>query len=195
MSSFYTSVLAVLCAAISALLLSNLLFYFKGSMELEKLLLSFGSNRLMKIFSYLAWHPVASLVYLTIISFAVMIALVLIVKGVSFFVRIRVFLWTSYYSVIWSFLPLVLLIPVGLVLFRILNANIANVYIFSGLGVFTVWIAYRFIKGVYVIFDVSASKVYFYGIVFSLLILGSILFYFQLSNSTIDYLLYYLKQG
>jgi hypothetical protein len=195
MSSFYTTFLAILCSAISSLLLSNLLFYFKENMMLEKLLLSFGSEKIMMVFSYLAWHPVASLVWLTLISFTVMIAVTFIVKGVSFFVRIRVYLVTSYYAVIWSFLPLTLLIPVGLILFRVLNVKIANMYIFGGLIVFTIWVGYRLIKGIYVIFDVSASKVYFYGFLFVLAVFGGILFYYQISNSTVDYLLYYLKQS
>lgn len=195
MSGIYTTFLAIICSAISSLLLSNLLFYFKSTMKLEKLLLAFGSEKIMNIFSYLAWHPVASLVWLTIMSFLFIVALAVIVKGVSFFVRIRVYLVTSYYAVIWSFLPLTLLIPLGLVLFRLLNTNIANIYIFAGLAVFTIWICYRCIKGIYVIFDVSASKVYFYGLLIALAVIGGILFYYQLSNSTIDYLLYFLKQS
>jgi beta-galactosidase len=195
MSSIYTTFLAFICSAISALLLSNLLFYFKGTIMLEKVLLSFGSDKLMAVFSYLAWHPVASLIWLTVVSFAAMIAITVVVKGVSFFVRIRVYLITSFYAVIWSFLPLTLLIPLGLVLFRLLNTNIANMYIFIGLALFTVWICYRMIKGIYVIFDVSASKVYFYGTVLIIAVLGGLLFYYQMSSSTIDYLLYYLKQS
>ena len=132
MSSIYTTFLAIISSAISALLLSNLLFYFKGAMKLEKILLSFGSDRIMNIFSYLAWHPVASLIWLTVVSFIAMVAFAVVVKGVSFFVRIRVYLITSYYAVIWSFLPLTLLIPLGLVLFRLLNMNVANIYIFMG---------------------------------------------------------------
>lgn len=195
MSSIYTTFLAIICSAISALLLANLLFYFKDTMKLEKILLSFGSDKVMNIFSYLAWHPVASLIWLSVVSFLAMVALAVIVKGVSFFVRIRVYLITSYYAVIWSFLPLTLLIPLGLVLFRLLNTMVANIYIFAGLVVFTIWIGYRLIKGIYVIFDVSASKVYFYGTLIILAVFGGILFYYQMSSSTIDYLLYYLKQS
>jgi len=193
MSSIYTSFLAVLCSAISALLLSNLLFYFKEDIKLEKILIAFGSEKMITLFSYLAWHPLASLIGLTIISFAAIMFIVFTVKSVSFFVKVRVYMVTSYYAVIWSFLPLTLLIPVGLVLFRVLNMNIGNQYIFIGLALFTIWICYRLIKGIYVIFDVSASKVYFYGFLFMLAVVGGILFYFQVSNSTVDYLLFYLK--
>jgi hypothetical protein len=121
-------------------------------------------------------------------------ALSVIIKAVSFFVKNRVFFPSVFYSVVWSFLPLVLLIPVGIILFRILNANIANIYIYWGFIVFKLWIFYRLMKGIYVIFDVNAGSVYFYSILTVLLVSGGFLLYFQMNDLVINYLHMAIKQ-
>jgi beta-galactosidase len=194
MSGYHSTILALITAANASLLLSNLLFYFKENIVFEKVLLAFGSRSLIKEAGYLAWHPVSSLLYLTLIFAAVLILFTVIVKAASFFVKTKVFFSSAYYTIIWSFLPLVLLIPVGIILYRILNADIANVYIYAGLAIFTVWIFYRLMKGIYVIFDVNPSSVYFYSILIVLVIIGGFVLYYQVHSSFIDYLQLTFKQ-
>jgi len=187
-SGYHTTVLAFISAASFALIISNLLYYFKEDIFLEKILLSFGSHGLIKTVSYLAWHPTMSIIWLTFVSFILMCLLIIIVKTASFFVRNRVYFPNVYYSVIWSFLPIVLLIPAGIVLYRLLNANAGNMYVYLGLLVFALWIFYRLMKGIYVIFDVNPGSVYFYSIAFVLIVLALILVYYEFSNSVFYYL-------
>jgi len=87
-----------------------------------------------------------------------------------------------------------LLIPVGIVLYRILLAGTINPYIYIGLGVIQLWVIYRLIKGIHVLFDSKPSTVYFYSIIFILALIGSVLFYYELKYSTVQYLLFILKQ-
>ena len=188
MSGPQTTFLGIIVAIVIALICSNLLFYFRESIILEKILLSFGSNKIIKTVSYFAWHPVQSTIWLSIISLLLLIVITMIVKLASFFVRNRVFLSSAYFTVIWSFLPVVLLIPVGIVLFRILNAEIANIWFYILLLSFALWIFYRLMKGIYVIFDVNAASVYFYSLLILALLFGSILLYFQIRNSAINYI-------
>lgn len=194
MSGFHASVLAIIISTISALLLSNLLFYFRQSVQFEKFLLAFGSRGIIDTISYLAWNPAAALLWLTIGSLAALIIITLIVKAASFFVRNRVYFSGIYYVVVWSFLPLVLLIPVGIILFRILDAEYTNIYVFIGLAVFTLWILYRLLKGIYVIYDVNPGSIYFYSIVFILIVLGGIIIYYEINSSIISYLALTFKQ-
>jgi hypothetical protein len=194
MSGYHTTVLALIISAISALLLCNLLFYFRENVIFEKLLLSFGSQHIIKSVSYLAWKPAAALFILTIICIFLLFILTIVVKAASIFVRNRVFYSSVYFSVIWSFLPLVLMIPVGIVLYRLLAADIINLYIYIGMILFIFWVFYRLMKGVYVIYDVNPGSVYFYSILLILAVFGGILFYYHLKNSVVDYLLQTTKQ-
>lgn len=194
-SSFQSYMLAVLVSAVSGLLLSNLLFYFKESLFFEKMLLAFGSHSIIRNISYLAWHPLMSIIFLSILSLAVLILLTVIIRIGGLFVRNRVFISSVFYTVSWSFLPLVLFIPVGIVLYRLLIADVANTYLFLALLVFTVWIFYRLMKGIYVIFDVNAGSVYFYSVLFIIVVAGGVTLYYEFHNSFIEYLQLSISQN
>jgi beta-galactosidase len=194
MSGFQATLLALIISCISALLLSNLLFYFRQEIKFEKLLLAFGNKDIMDTVSWLAWNPGLSLLWLSFASLAALVVITILVKFASFFVRNRVYLSGIYYVVVWSFLPLALLIPVGIILFRLLEADYTNLYVFAGLLLFTFWILYRLLKGIYVIFDVNPGSVYFYSFVFILVVIGGVLFYYEIQNSVLSYLTLTIKQ-
>jgi hypothetical protein len=90
--------------------------------------------------------------------------------------------------------PFVLLIPVGIILYRALAAETANTYVYLGLILFAVWVFYRLMKGIYVIFDINPGRVYFYSVVIVLLLISSVVLYYEIKNSFIDYLLLTFKQ-
>lgn len=194
MSGFHSTVLAFIIATTAALITSNMLYYFKENIVLEKILLSFGSPAIIKTVSYFAWHPLASLLWLTVFFIFALLLLTIMVKIASFFVKTKVYYSSIYFSIIWSFLPLIILIPVGIVLYRLLNADIANLYVYLGMLGFAVWIFYRLMKGIYVIFDINSGSVYFYSIIIILAAVCFVMIYYQLKNSVFDYLMLAFKQ-
>jgi hypothetical protein len=118
----------------------------------------------------------------------------MVIKIASLFVRTRVYISSVYFTVIWALLPVILLIPVGIILYRVLLAGTINLYIYLGLLVVGMWILYRLVKGIYVLFDTHPGSVYLYS---TLLIIGVIVvtfFYYELKSSTIQYILFTLKQ-
>jgi beta-galactosidase len=193
-SAYHSLFLGIIIALVTSLVFANLFFYFKNNVLFEKLLLSFGSPSILSGISYLAWHPINSIIWLFIISIISMILVTIIIKASSFFVRTRVYLSSVFFTVVWALLPIVLLIPVGIILYRLLNAGSANIYIYIFLLTFIVWLLYRLLKGISVIFDVSPGGVYFYGL---LSLFGIIIFFlliYQVNNSVIQYLMLTLKQ-
>jgi beta-galactosidase len=194
MSAYHTTFLAIIIVIVQALMLSNILFYLKTNIVFEKLLLSFGSPVFLKAINNLCWNPFYAIIWLTILGILLLLITTLIIKVASFFIRTRVYIASIYFAVIWAFLPMVFLIPLGIVLYRVLVANIVNGYIYFSLIVLLVWIAHRLLKGIYVIFDASPGSVYFYSILFVLFILGGILLYFEINNSAIQYMLFTFKQ-
>ncbi len=67
MSGYHSTILGFVIAAILALLLSNMLYYLRDNIFFERILLSFGSERILSTISYLAWHPALSVIWLTLI--------------------------------------------------------------------------------------------------------------------------------
>jgi len=189
-SGFHTGLLALIIAGTSSLLLSNILFYFKTDFNFEKLLISFGTPVLIKDVNYLAWHPLIAIIWLTVGTALVMVLIMGLIKIFSYVIKTRVFFSSIYFTVIWSLLPLVLMIPLGIILFRLLNAEIAklNSYLYIFISVFFLWTVHRTLKGIYVIFDLTPGKVYFYSILTFIVLFGGVLLYFQLKYSLFYFL-------
>jgi beta-galactosidase len=194
MSAFHTAFLGVIIIIVQALILSNLLYYFKVSIVFEKLLLSFGSPLLISIVNYLCWNPLNAIVWISIFGILFVLLSILIIRLASLFIKTRVYLSSIFFTVIWAFLPMVFLIPLGIVLYRVLIANIVNIYIYISLFALILWVVYRLIKGIYVIFDASPGSVYFYSSFLILVLFGGILLYFEINNFAIQYILFTLKQ-
>lgn len=193
-SAYHSLFLSVIVALVSSLIFANLFYYIKNNVLVEKILLSFGSPGLISGISYLAWNPVKALVWLFVLTIIVMLLLTIIITACSFFVRTKVYLSSVFFTVVWALLPVVLLIPVGIVLYRLLNAGVGNMYVFIFLIVFVIWLLYRLLKGISVIFDVSPGGIYFYGLL-SILALKMIFFlYYEVNNSVFQYLKLALKQ-
>lgn len=194
MSGAHTTALMLVLSLCSALLQVNLLYFFRTNVLLEKIVLAFGNPAWLKFVSYLAWNPTQALIWTTLLSLLFFIVASIVVKIASFFIRNKVFFTSIYFTVVWSFLPLVLLLPFGLVLYKVLSANVLTLYLFIALAFFSIWIFYRLMKGIYVIFDVNPAPVYFYSIAVILVVFGGILIYFQLSESTVYYIINAINQ-
>jgi beta-galactosidase len=192
-SGLHTAVLSIAASAVLALITSSILYHLRTDIFFEKFLLAFGSHTIMEVMSFLTWQPLYSLGILTAMFLLLILFLTLIVKLGSLFVMNRVFISNSFFAVTWSFLPIVLIIPVAIVLYRILHADVINLYVYLILIVIGLWVIYRLIKGIYVIYDVKPSSVYFYSFVIIATSLSVFLFYFQSTNLVIDYILHYIK--
>jgi len=193
-SGVHTAILMLIQAGSVSLLMTILLYFYKSNFLLEKIVLSFGHHSLIKFISYLSWNPqvcFAVLFILIIIKFAV---ISLIIKFASFFIKTRVEFTSISYTVIWTFLPFTILLPVELILFKVLvNGNFSIVVIIF-LILFMLWILQRMLKGIYVIFDVRPMKVYLYSFLVIILVVGGILLKYQLTSSTFYYISNSFKQ-
>jgi len=192
-SGIHTLVIMLIIISTSGLLLSNIVYYLKENVRFEKLLLSFGSSNLMQNVSYIAWNPLASIWWLSLLTVIALLILIILVKASSFFVKTRVAFSSIFHAVVWSFLPLVILVPAGIILYRVLNTNTINIYILAAMFGFSIWIFYRLMKSIYVIFDTNPANVYLYSFILFFIIAISFVIYFEISNSTFTYILHSLK--
>lgn len=189
LSGLQTHLLSVLLAGSFALLTTNVTYYFKDNLFLEKLIISFGSAKLINFASYLAWEPYQAGLIFFIVCIILFILCSLLIKSASMFNKTKVFFSSIYYVVIWSFLPLALILPLELVLFKILSLEAFNLYFFAGLIIFGLWIIQRLLKGVYVIFDIPAVRVYSFGLGFFILFFGGLIIYLQIDRAVLSYII------
>ncbi len=194
LSGFHSSVLMLLIAGSTALVTTIVLHYLKNNIFLEKVVLAFGSYRFSEIIGYLAWHPLTAFLYLYVFSVLLFLLISFIIRLFSFFVKTRVLFSSVYYTTIWAFLPLTLLLPLEAALYKLLQTGTFNKYVYIFLLIYFVWILQRLIKGIYVVFDVRPIYVYLTGIIFLLGITIGIIGYLQYSSLAIDYISIAIKQ-
>ncbi len=188
LSGIHASVLMLILSASMSLFLSSLLFYFRDNRFLEFFLLSFGSDMLLNAYGYLAWNPIEAMVYLFFLSIVSVLITAGIIKVTSFFIKTRVFFSSIFFMVIWSSLPLAVLLPLILVLYRILAADVINLYVLIFIAVYFLWLLQRLVKGIYVIFDVQRSSVYFYTFLLFFFSGSLVVLYYQLNYSAFYYI-------
>ncbi|MCF8261403.1 MAG: hypothetical protein K9J12_11570 [Melioribacteraceae bacterium] len=193
-TDLHTNFLLIIVAGTISLLITNLLFFFRSNLLLEKILLSFDSVALINTFSYLAYHPTNAFLWILLACIIFPLLLTLIIKATSGFVKNRVVFASVYSVVTWSFLPFILLLPLLLVLYKVLEANTINYYIYAGIALFIIWLFKRLFKGIYVIFDVNPWQVYLSSIIIFVVVIGGGLLYFELTESTISNILHSIKQ-
>lgn len=191
---FQTVVLTLLLAAIHGLLLTIIFFYLKTNILFEKILLAFNSPALIKFISYLSWNPVESFVILSLLTLVLFLVLMVVIKIASGFVKQLVLFSNIFNVVVWSFLPLTILLPFELILHKLLLLGFLNIYIYAVLLIFFIWVIKRILRGVYVIFDVNPFSVYLGGFLFLVLILGLVLIYYQSEYYSYYYIASALKQ-
>jgi beta-galactosidase len=134
LSGVHTVILMFILAAAHSLLITNLLYFLRTNILLEKLLLALGKISIMNVIGHLAWNPVDALIAMFIFSILFFLLITITIKLFSLFLRTRVFYSNIFFVVIWSLLPLALLLPLELVLYKVLEANVINIYIYAVLG-------------------------------------------------------------
>lgn len=194
LTGFHSVTLMFILGATHALLFTILLYFFRSNILIEKILLAFGGENLVSLVSDLAWNPISTFLKLYLFAMIMFVGVSLIAKFASFFVKNRVTFLSIFIVVIWSFLPVVILLPLELILYKVLTANLINPYVYLFLALFSLWLFQRLLKGLYVIFDVPGVKVYFYGILCLLIVVGTFVLYQQYFNSAIYYAINAYKQ-
>jgi hypothetical protein len=166
LSNVHTTILGVVIAATFALIVSSVCFYFRMDEGFDALLSAIVTSDGMKSgLNYLIWRPALSIVAFTVIFFLALLFVAALIRACAVFVRNRIFFNDAYTIAVWGALPVLLLIPVAMILYRILEWHDASVTILIVVltGVF-LWMLYRILRGTSVVYDVRPTKVYGYAI-------------------------------
>jgi hypothetical protein len=116
------------------------------------------------------------ILWITMIALALILLIVLILRFVAMFRKGRILIGDTFNITVWSFLPVIIILPFDLILPR-MDIEPGTVKLVSITFVFvTLWVYYRLLKGIGVLFDVYPARLYMYGtaaiIIVGILILG-----------------------
>jgi hypothetical protein len=185
----HTTLLGFIIAAASAVVLSSILLHFRESLFLDNLLsLLLIADWVKVIVVKLVWNPLQFILVGGVALFVGMLLFTVLVLFLRALLKTRVFTYHAYIVVVWSGAPLIVLIPVGMILFRILESS---VYIVPALTLFVLlhfWVFLRFLKGLSIVFDARPVRVYVVGVAVALVVMGGLYVYYDLAASAPMYL-------
>jgi len=162
----HTILLGGVVALALAIVVSSILFRFRDSPLLDEFLSSvLVSDRATESAVRLVWNPLRCIGAIALLGFGLLLLVSVLVLGLRAFVRERIYAYHAFTATIWSTAPLVLLVPLGMVLYRVLDSSVYIVPAFALIGVMCAWVFLRFLKGVSIVLDVLSLKVYAAGFV------------------------------
>jgi hypothetical protein len=188
-SILHTTLLAVIVSLASAIVISSVMLHFRDSLFLDNLLsYLLVSDELKAAVVRLIWEPLRFIGVLTAIVFLLLILLSGVVHQLHLIMKARVFAYQAYTATIWSTTPLLAFIPIGMILYRVMEGP---VYVASSLviiGVFLFWVLVRLLKAVSIVYDVFPPKVFAAGFLLLALCGGIAYLYLDLVQSAPMYL-------
>ncbi len=187
-SVFQTLLLAFAISVTLAVIVSSFLYHFRADRFADYVLTyivvsDYGKEQLINA----AWHSLAGIAMFTglwFISFAA-VTLLILICAVVFRKKIS---WFHAYSVtVWGAMPLILLSPVAMSLFKVMENPLYVIPSFIVVLLFVFWVGIRILNGVSVIFDTSPTKTYLWGTLIIMLLLGGGAFYYDSNYATGSY--------
>ena len=142
----------------------EILLHFRDNEVLDSLLSYLLVSDSVKDFVVrLIWNPLQCIAAVAGSVFALLIFVAGMVHALRLFVRVRLYAFHAYTVTMWSTGPFLVLVPVGMVLYRVLDSSMYVLPVFVLLAVLAFWVLVRMLKGVSIIADVRPVKVYATG--------------------------------
>jgi len=193
LSIFQTSIVGLLGSLSAALLFANILYFWRMNILIDKIISQFVHAIWLKQWlNYAAWSPLENVLVLTSLLFMLLVLFALILRLLAFVTRKKVFLFDAFSVSMWSVLPMIILAPFGMVLYRIMNLPGLEAITLLVYIVFHLWIVSRLLKGSAIVFDMR--PLFFYVGGYLLLIAGIAVWLLSLDGEyeVFAYLRYYV---
>jgi hypothetical protein len=187
---FHTTLTAVIISVTFSVILSSILHHYRSSTVLDYALSLLLSDDIKRVVIQMAWNPLRSIGYLASAMFLWLFAVAVLIQFFSIVVRVKIRFFHSYSIAVWTSLPWIFFIPVGMILYRVLVSEPYVPWVLGCVGVVSVWVYIRALKGMSVIYHIYTPKMYMVGILLLLVSAGGVyasLDYFYAFSSYAEY--------
>lgn len=161
----HSTLLGAVVSLAVAISVSSILYRFRDSMLLDAALsYLLVSDDAKAAAVTLIRDPLQFIGAAALLVFVLLLVVALVVRLLRAFVRARIYAYHAYAVTMWSTAPMLVLVPLGMVLYRVLDSSIYVVPAFVLIGILCAWVFLRLLKGMSIIMDVVPLKVYFGGL-------------------------------
>ena len=176
-----------------AIIFSSVFNHYRESVLLDNMLSQFMSDTLKEWFVRLIWMPPKFIIVITLLLSLKITLLAGLVRLCGMMVRTHVHFYHAFSVTMWSMLPYIILIPLAMILYRLIENPIYAYAVVGIVLVVNLWVLLRLLKGISIIYDVNPVKVYSAGVLLIAVCLVAVYAYFDYTQSTSIYLKYLLQ--
>jgi hypothetical protein len=164
-----TIILALAVAVTLGVILSAILYRYRTDSFADYILTQVVvSDWIKERLISATWKPFEGIVAFSLLFLAFYPITAGLIWLFSLLVKRRIYLYHAFAVAVWGSLPIVLLSPLGMALYKLMQSNLYAIPTFVLIAVFILWSFFRVLKGVSVIYDISPLKAYGGGILLTL---------------------------
>lgn len=171
-----------------AIYFANIFYYYKEYANFDIIVSNFlQSNSSKQIFIDLINEPWKFIAAFTVVNIFLNLLTAIVLYIISLYIRGRVYFKNVYIVAVWSSLPLIIMLPIGTVLYKLNEFNI-SLFFYSLIVFLVAYIFYivRLVKGTQILFEIRSFRSFIYGYGIFIILFVLIYFYFSFFTNAID---------
>lgn len=195
MSSALTIILSIIISMTLGIYISSIFFFYKTNELAQYIMMMLVKwDSVQEALYRIIWMPEITTLILTLVILIGIFLAALVIRVFALLLRARIFMNDAFTIVVWSLLPMILLLPVSIVLLRVLVISQSSIFIFLGLiAILKIWSLFRLLKSSAVVFDKTPTRVYLLGAAIIILLIVFPLGYYQIQYSLMLYAQYFME--
>jgi hypothetical protein len=194
-SSVQSTLLGIATAVAFGVVVSSLLHHFRSNPVLDQALSILLVTDAAKAAAItLIRDPVLAVGYFALAVFIKYLAITLLILLLRLLVKVRIYPYHAYSVTMWSTAPMLLLVPIGMVLYRVIESSAYVVPAVAVILLIVLWVFFRMLKGVSIMIDVPAARVYVVGVLLAAGIAGVAYTYYNAYHAAPEYVGYLFQQ-
>jgi len=184
----YNFIFATVILSGIAVYFSSLFYLYKENPLWELILGNFISNDSMKIFfTNNLNNPAISIILFIIAGFFAILMVFIVINTISFLLKSRIKIKNVFTVAIWSLYPFIIILPVGIIIYKLASLSTSYVHISLLLFLFFYILSlFRLISGFKFLFEYSFAKSLLYGFLFYLVTAGGLFIYLYFTRLTVS---------
>ncbi len=192
LSTPQTVMLGVVIAIGAGLVIAAMVYYLRTDPRMEYLLhILIPGDGLYMLLRSIAWQPTLAVGVFGALLFTSFVAAAGLLRIGGMFVKGKIFYRDTLTIVVWSCVPLLALLPIGVALYQILATDALSFWIPAITFLAIAWTLLRTLRATSVVFDVPGLIVYGIGLGFIVLVVGIMAVIWGVRYDALDFLAYY----
>ena len=179
----HSSLLAVIISVTWATIFSSIFSHYRDNIFLDNMLSQVLSDKVKETFVYLVWSPPRFILVVSAMICFVFVLLTLVVRMFSLVFRTHIYYYHAFSITMWSLLPYAIFIPVSMILYRLMDTEFYILPLFILMGLVSIVVVFRLLKGIAIIYDVYPAKVYVLGLLLIVICVAVLYGYYDHAQS------------